>query len=71
MTFADLTNTGVSDPTGMSQLDVYQLNVSVPYSSIEITSLVPVGGITRLSVSVSWGSMVDTPFEIAPYLPAQ
>ncbi len=71
ITFKDLTNTSITDPTAMSQLDVYQIGVQVPYSSIQWTTLVPVSGATRLSVSVSWASLVDSPFQIAPNLPAQ
>jgi len=71
MTFADLTNTTADDPTDMSQLDVYQIGVQVPYSSIELNSIIPVAGTTRLTVTVSWASLVDSPFTIAPYLPAQ
>ena len=55
----------------MSQLDVYQIGVQVPYSSIELNSVVPVANMTRLSVLVSWASLVDSPFQIAPNLPAQ
>jgi Flp pilus assembly protein TadG len=71
MTFEDLTNTSVTDPTGMKQLDVYQIGVQVPYSSIQLTSIVPVAGMTRLTVTVVWASLIDSPFQIAPYLPAQ
>ena len=41
ITFTDLTNTTVTDPTGMSQLDLYQIGVQVPYTSIELEPLVP------------------------------
>ncbi len=34
MTFTDLTKTSVTDPTAMSQLDLYQIGVQVPYTSI-------------------------------------
>jgi Flp pilus assembly protein TadG len=71
ITFKDTTNTSVTDPTLMSQLDVYQIGVQVPYSSIQWTTLVPVSGATRLTVSVVWASLVDSPFQIAPNLPAQ
>jgi Flp pilus assembly protein TadG len=71
ITFADLTNTAVNDPTLMSQLDVYQIGVQVPYTSIQLDSIVPVANMTRLSVLVSWASLVDSPFQITPYLPAQ
>jgi Flp pilus assembly protein TadG len=71
ITFADLTATSVTDPTDMSQLDVYQIGVSVPYSSIQLNSFIPIAGISRLAVNVVWASLVDSPFQIAPYLPAQ
>ena len=71
MTFSDLTTTGTTDPTGMSQLDLYNIGVQVPFNSIALSTVVAVSGISRLNVSVTWASMVDSPFQIAPYLPAQ
>jgi len=71
MTFKDITNTSITDPTNMTQLDVYQIGVQVPYSSISLSSAIPIANTTRISVAVVWASMVDSPFQIAPYLPAQ
>jgi Flp pilus assembly protein TadG len=71
MTFTDVTQPSVSDPTNMSQLDVYQIGVQVPYSSIRISPLAQVTNLSRLSVTVVWTSMVDTPFQITPVLPAE
>ena len=71
MTFTDLTQPSVTDPTGMSQLDVYQICVQVPYSSIRLSSVAQVTSMSRLSVTVVWASMVDSPFQITPYLPAE
>ena len=71
MTFTDLTQPSVTDPTGMSQLDVYQIGVQVPYSSIRLSPLAQVTSVSRLSVTVVWASMVDSPFQITPYLPAE
>ncbi len=71
MTFTDVTNSAVTDPTGMTQLDLYQIGLSVPFSSIKWSSLLPIGGLSRLSVTVVWTSLIDTPFSIAPDLPAQ
>jgi Flp pilus assembly protein TadG len=70
MTFTDLTHPSVTDPTAMSQLDVYQINVQVPYANI---GWVPanITGFTRLNAGSTWASMVDSPFNIAPSLPAQ
>ena len=71
MTFTDLTNPNVTDPTAMTQLDLYQIGVQVPFSSISWSPLAPITGYSRLKVTVVWTSLVDTPFQIAPDLPAQ
>ena len=71
MTFTDLTNPTVTDPTAMTQLDLYQIGVQVPFARIEWSPITPIGGMSRLKVTVVWTSLVDTPFQIAPDLPAQ
>ena len=71
MTFTDVTNPNVTDPTGMSQLDIYQIGVQVPYSNVGWMPTATITGRTRLYATVDWASMVDSPFQIAPYLPAQ
>ena len=71
VTFSDITNTSTTDPTAMSQLDVFNIGVQVPFSSVALSSIVPVSGINRLYVTVVWASMVDSPFQITPNLPAQ
>jgi hypothetical protein len=45
--------------------------VQVPYATIGWIPVAQVTGRTRLYVTVDWASMVDAPFQIAPYLPAQ
>ena len=71
ITFTDLTQPSVTDPTNMSQLDIFQIGVQVPYNSIRISPLAQITNMTRLSVTVDWASMVDSPFQIVPSLPAQ
>jgi TadE-like protein len=71
ISFSDLTDPSDTDPTRMSQLDLYQVGVQVPFSSVSWSSVVPIQGASRLSTSVVWASTVDSPFQIAPYLPAQ
>jgi hypothetical protein len=71
MTFTDLTQPSVTDPTGMSRLDVYRIGVQVPYSSIRLSPVPQVTNLSRISVTVTWASMVDSPFQITPYLPAE
>jgi hypothetical protein len=71
ITFADITTTSVTDPTTMLQLDRYEIGVQVPYASVGWLPVPQITGKTRLYVAVDWASMVDSPFSIAPYLPAQ
>jgi len=71
MTFTDLTNPGVTDPTLMSQLDRYQIGVQVPYSTIGWLPTAQITGRTRLYATVTWASMVDSPFTVPQYLPAE
>jgi hypothetical protein len=71
VTFTDYTHTSVKDPTGMSQLDRYALGVQVPYSNVGWSPLAQITGMSRLTATVNWVSMVDSPFSIAPSLPAQ
>ncbi len=71
ITFTDLTNTGTTDPTGMQRLDQFQIGLQVPYASVGWTAVPQISGLTRLSVTVTWASMLDTPFSVSPALPAQ
>jgi Flp pilus assembly protein TadG len=71
ITFRNFTNPTLSDPTTAKQLDRFEVGVQVPYGSIGWTPVARITGRTRLYVAVDWVSMRDTPFQIAPYLPAQ
>jgi hypothetical protein len=71
MWFTDVTNTAVTDPSGMAQLDHYKICVSVPYASIGWLPVAQVTGLTRLNATVDWACMVDSPFTIAASLPPQ
>jgi len=71
LTFIDKTNTAVTDPTGMKQLDLYQIGVQAPYQSFRLSPLAQITGMSRVSVAVVWVSMVDSPFQIADSLPAE
>ena len=71
VTFADMTNSAITDPTAMAQLDRYEMTVQVPYATIGWSSIPRITGIARLQATVDWVSMVDSPFQITPSLPAQ
>jgi len=70
ITFLDCTSPG-TDPQSMKQLDRFEIGIQVPYASIGWFSVASVTGKDRLHAKVQWVAMVDSPFEIAPYLPAQ
>jgi hypothetical protein len=55
----------------MSKLDHYQIGVSVPYAAFGWTQTTTVTGLTRVSVTVDWACMKDSPFTLPTSLPAQ
>ena len=71
ITFTDVTQTSVTDPTGMQKLDHYQIGIQVPYTTVGWTAAPQISGVSRLSVVVDWACMLDTPFSVTPSLPAQ
>jgi Flp pilus assembly protein TadG len=71
LTFTDITQPSVSDPTAMQKLDHYQIGLQVPYASISWDTLAQITGVTRISLVVDWASMRDAPFQVSPSLPAQ
>lgn len=71
LTFTDITQPSVSDPTAMQKLDHYQIGLQVPYASISWNTLAQITGVTRISLVVDWASMRDAPFQVSPSLPAQ
>ncbi len=71
ITFANVTNTNVGDPTGMGQLDHFQITIHAPYSSFGWLPVPQITGQSRVYVTVDWASLVDSPFQITPYLPPQ
>jgi Flp pilus assembly protein TadG len=71
LTFTDITNPNVTDPTAMQKLDHYQIGIQVPYSTVGWTSYAQISGINRISITADWASMRDDPFLITPMLPAQ
>lgn len=71
ITFTDITQPSVTDPTAMSKLDHYEISLQVPYTSIRWSSIAQITGISRLYIVVDWACMQDSPFSITPSLPAQ
>lgn len=71
ITFRDFTTSGVADPTAMTQLDRFEIGVQTPYATVGFLPTARITGITRLTATVDWVSMIDSPFQITPSLPAQ
>ncbi|HTU17078.1 MAG TPA: TadE/TadG family type IV pilus assembly protein [Gemmataceae bacterium] len=71
ITFTDITQTSVTDPTTMSKLDHYQIGLQVPYTTIRWNTLTQITGVSRISITVDWVCMQDSPFSISNSLPAE
>jgi Flp pilus assembly protein TadG len=71
VTWTDITAPTVTDPTAMTQLDRYRIAISAPYTSVGWIPVARLTGLTRISTTVDWVSMVDSPFTIARYLQAE
>lgn len=71
ITFTDVTNSSVTDPTGMSQLDHYQITITTPYSTIGWLPVSYFTGLSNISARVDWVCLCDSPFTITGYLSAQ
>lgn len=71
ITFTDITQSSVTDPTGMQKLDHYQIGIQVPYATVGWTAISQISGISRIQVVVDWACMLDAPFQVSPNLPAQ
>lgn len=71
MTFQDLNDGTITDPTNCKQLDRYQIGVQVPYAGVGWIPVASLTGKTRLLATVTWVSMRDSPFQITQALPAQ
>lgn len=71
ITFTDITQSSVTDPTAMAKLDHYQIGLQVPYANIGWTSLAQITSVNRIYITVDWTCMKDAPFQVSPILPAQ
>ncbi len=71
VTFQDLTNPGVTDPSGASQMDRLRVSVTVPYSNFRWSMLTQITNNTSLSASADWFSMADTPISVNTTIPIQ
>ena len=72
MTFTDITNPTRHGPDGDEPArSLPDRRLRFPIAALAGCPLAQITGMTRLYVTVDWASMVDSPFTIAPYLPAQ
>lgn len=71
LTFTDITNSSISDPTSMQKLDHFQIGIQVPYATMSWSGLAQITSVSRITYTVDWVSMRDAPFMITPALPAQ
>ena len=64
------TNAARSDPTTATQLDQFELTVTVPYSAIRYSTIAQITPTTTLTASADWYSMKDSPLTVTTTIPA-
>jgi Flp pilus assembly protein TadG len=69
VTFQDLTNPAVTDPTGAAQMDRLRVAVSINYSSFRWSPLAQITNVSTLAAQADWFSMADTPININQTIP--
>jgi Flp pilus assembly protein TadG len=69
VTFTDVTNTQVQDPTFASQMDRLRVSVTVPYTIFRWSLLSQITSDTSLSASADWFSMRDSPISVNLSIP--
>lgn len=68
-TVTNLTNSARSDPTAATQLDQYQISVTLPSSSVRLLALGSLIGTNTLKSVSTWMSMVDIPLAVSATIP--
>src|SRR5947209_17798074 len=69
VTFQDLTNNAVQDPTAATQMDRLRVSVTVPYTTFRWSLLSQITSDTSLSASADWFSMLDSPITVNTSIP--
>ena len=71
VTFTDITNPLVADPSNMAQLDIYTIVISYPVTTVSWVPVSYLTGMGRYSASTTWACLVDSPFQLGGDLQAQ
>lgn len=72
VTFADVTNSAITDPTGCTQLDKFTVSVTIPFDNLRWSftkMFTPTG--TKAQATVTWFSLVDLPVTVSTSLPPE
>jgi Flp pilus assembly protein TadG len=71
VTFQNLSQPGLSDPTMAGQMDRLRVSVTVNYSSFRWSMLSQITSVSSLSASADWFSMMDSPLTVNTTIPAE
>jgi len=69
VTLTNITDSSRSDPTTANQLDQFRVTVTVPYSTIQWSTLAQISSTSTLTASADWFSMRDLPVTVDPTIP--
>jgi len=69
ITLKNVTSSARANPTAANQLDQFQVNITVPYSTIQWSTIAQITPTTTLTASTTWYSLLDTPCTINTTIP--
>ena len=69
VTLTNLTSGARSNPQNANQLDEFQLNITVPYSSIQWSTVAQITPTSELTSATFWYSLLDTPASVNAVIP--
>ena len=70
VTLTNMTDATRSDPTTATQLDQFDLTVTIPYSAIRYSTLAQITPTTTITASAEWFSMRDSSLSVDSTIPS-
>jgi Flp pilus assembly protein TadG len=69
LTYQNVTQPSVTDPTNATQLDHFRITVALPFANVKWALADQITSVNTLSATVDWYSMKDIPVTVTTALP--
>jgi Flp pilus assembly protein TadG len=70
VTLTNVTSSARSNPNAANQMDQFQVNITVPYSTIQWSTVAQITPTQTLTASTTWYSMLDNPCVVSTTIPS-